>query len=179
MGVGSTVVFTDTVKQPQLFAMRAKVVAIPDDDFVNIEVTLQGGRMSFLTVSRADVELSHVKSEDVGVWKRYLVTHPLRQGRLTLYKDTTVSFAHMGLGGVLLDDCPKHGGWELLNGRLVVSFHHQAKGPEVVEGKLWTYEKRHVYIQYNVGSDVWHLTGITSEQKAMDAAVLEPWPEQR
>ena len=179
MEVGSLVVFTETLKQPQLFALKAKVVNIPDNDTVDIEVALFGGKVTYFNVDKRDVTLAHVKQEDIGVSRRYLVTHPLRQGRLTLYQDSTVSFAHLGLGGILLDDCAKHGSWEVSNGKLVVYFHHQAKAPEMVNGKLWSYEKKHTYIQYNVGSDVWHLAGIISEQNAVESAVLEPWPEQQ
>ncbi len=179
MEKGTIVIFTDTVKQPQLCGLLAKVVNDRNENQVDVEISLHGGKVTHLTVGKEDVQAAPVKQDDFGVWKRYLVTHPLRQGRLTLYLDNKVSFAHMGLGGVLLEDCPKHGNWELMHGRLVVTFHHQAKAPEEIEGKLWSYEKKHTYIQYNNGSDVWHLTGIVSEHNARDAAVLEPWPEQK
>ncbi len=106
MEKGTIVVFTDTVKQPQLFGCLAKVVNDKSESQVDIEITLLGGKVTHLSVCKEDVMIAPTKNDDLGVWKRYLVTHPLRQGRLTLYMDTKVSFAHMGLGGVLLEDCP-------------------------------------------------------------------------
>jgi len=171
---GDIVVFVNYSGQEQLLAKAARVVQHHvDKNLVELEARFFMNAGTIL-VPRAAVALLTPQPEQREVYKRYLCTHPLRTGRLTLYMNGQVSWAHMEKL-TLLKDCPNHGKWEMIDGKLYVNFHHQGKADEDIEGKQWTYVSEHVYVEYVEGSDIWHLAGVYDAKDAVKAAVLEPW----
>jgi hypothetical protein len=58
-----------------------------------------------------------------------------------------------------------HGSWFLEGQKLIVNFDHKAREEFV---------HRHVYVEMNPGSDIWHLAGNFHANNAVDAAILEP-----
>ena len=160
--------------QEQLVGRMAKVVqADLQANEVEVELRLFDGKAS-LVIPRSTVAYATPQPDSDEVYKRYLCTHPNRRGRLTLYKDGKVSWAHL-YNMILLKECRPHGSWALVDGKLFVNFHHQGLEDSVVDGKKWSHIVEHIYIECFQDSDIWHLAGVNADKDALRAAVLEPW----
>ena len=160
--VGQTVRLAGISTQPHWDGLQAKVLAVnPESRTLSVLVNFTKEQPTSLIIGPRQFQPDTAPVAP----KVYLVTHPLRYGKLTLLPDGLVTWTHILKPGIFGEESAPHGSWFMEGQTLIVNFHHQG-----VQGK----EFRHAYVEMNPGSDVWHLAGHFHAQNAVDFAILEP-----
>ena len=148
-------------QQPHLVGLIATVVACnAEAGTVQILVSLSPNHRTNLILDTSQVDLH----QQVGarVHSEYRWVHCQREGKVVLYMDQTVSFAHLDKGK-MLEMCEPHGTWRLQGDTLTIDFHHQA---------VRDWARRHVFTRLHPQLDCWQLAGC---QDPVKWCVLAPW----